>query len=80
MVNYNSKFVENISSILAPLYRLLKKKMPLKWGQAENKAFLKVKDILVQAPVLAHYNPEKLLTLTTDTSPYGVRAVLSRAE
>ena len=77
MVNYYGKFLGQISTTLAPLYRLLKKRTPWRWGSAETEAFEQVKQQLVKAPVLEHYDPDKPLTLATDASPYGVGAVLS---
>ena len=77
MVNYYSKFLEHLSTELAPLYTLLKKKSKRKWGPSEDEAFKLVKQQLAEAPVLEHYDPRKPLTLATDASPYGIRAVLS---
>lgn len=77
MVNYYSKFLEHLSTKVAPLYKLLKKKSKWKWGPREDKAFNLVKKQLAEAPILEHYDPTKPLTLATDASPYGIGAVLS---
>ncbi len=77
MVNYYGKFMSNLSTKLAPLYQLLKKKANWQWGPTEMKTFEEVKKMLSEVPVLEHYDPEKPLTLATDASPYGVGAVLS---
>lgn len=76
MVNYYSKFLEYLSSKLAPLYNLLKKSSKWKWGSIEDRAFKLVKEQLARAPILGHYNPTKPLTLATDVSCYGIGAVL----
>ena len=77
MVNYYGKFLENVSSKLSPLYRLLHKKSSWKWGSEETRVFDLVKKQLIKAPVLVHYDPTKPISLATDASPYGVGAVLS---
>ncbi|XP_015262798.1 PREDICTED: uncharacterized protein K02A2.6-like, partial [Gekko japonicus] len=48
-----------------------------KWGQAEEKAFVGVKELLTSNAVLTHYDEHKLLVLAADASPFGVGAVLS---
>ena len=74
MLNYYAKFLPNISSRLAPLYKLLQKAVKRAWGPAQQEAF---KEALISAKVLVHYDPTKALMLSCDASPYGVRAVLS---
>ena len=78
MINYYSKFLEHLSTKLAQLYTLLKKKSKWKWGPSEDEAFKLVKQQLAEAPVLEHYDPRKPLTLATDASPYGIGAILTR--
>ena len=39
LVNYYSKFLPNLSTTLAPLYKLLQKKSSWRWGSKEDKAF-----------------------------------------
>ena len=80
MVNYYGKFIKDVSSNLAPLYRLLQKKTQWKWGIQERKAFETVKEQLTKSPVLEHYDPSKPLTMAADASPYGVGAVLSHIQ
>ncbi|XP_015281060.1 PREDICTED: uncharacterized protein K02A2.6-like [Gekko japonicus] len=48
-----------------------------KWGQAEERAFVGVKELLTSNDVLTHYDDQKLLVLAADASPFGVGAVLS---
>jgi len=39
MLNYYAKFLPNISSRLAPLYRLLQKRVPWAWSTEQQQAF-----------------------------------------
>ena len=74
LVNYYGKFVGQMSSILAPLYKLLEKKTRWNWGQAQQTAFQLAKQKLTSASVL---NPQKPLILSCDASPYGIGAVIA---
>ena len=77
LLNYYGKFIPRLSTLLAPLHRLLQKKSTWTWGPEQQGAFDRVKGILTSDSVLAHYDPSKPLILACDTSPYGVGAVLS---
>ena len=77
MVNFYRKFVKNMSSELHPLYELPRGDAQFRWKSEQQKAFNFAKDAVTNAEVLAHYDPDKDLTLTVDASPYGVGAVIS---
>ena len=77
MVNYYGSYLQNLSSVLAPLNNLLRDVVPWKWDADCQKAFDKVKEELTSERVLAHYDPSKKLILACDASPHGVGAVLS---
>ena len=77
MVNYYCKFLPNLSSTLAPLYRLLEKKTGWSWGEKQETAFQTAKKQLTSTRLLVHYDPRSPLVLSCDASPYGVGAVLS---
>ena len=76
-LNYYSKFLPNLSSTLAPLYRLLHKSARWNWGTEQQAAFNHAKHSLSSDSLLVHYDPSKELILACDASPYGVGAVLS---
>ena len=46
------------------------------WGDAQEKAFDEVKQLVTQAPVLAYYSPDKELVIQCDASSLGLGAVL----
>ena len=77
LLNYYSKFLPHLSSMLAPLYQLLQKTKSWTWGKAQATAFQQAKKALTSAEVLTHYDPDRDLILDCDASPYGVGAVLS---
>ena len=58
LLSYYAKFLPNLSTTLAPLYRLLHRATPWKWMQAEEEDFQASKQLLTSAPVLVHFNPE----------------------
>lgn len=74
-VTYYHAFLGNLSTVLAPLYELLKKNARWQWGARQEAAFEATKR-LVSAKFLTHYDPQKPLVLETDASSYGIGAVL----
>ncbi len=77
LLNYYHKFLPSLSTVLAPLHRLLKKETKWTWGREQEEAFVKSKELLQSSALLVHYDPTKPLILACDASPYGEGAVLS---
>ena len=77
MINYYGKFLPNLSTRLAPLYKLLQKQSRWRWRLEQEEAFGKAKNLLTSSSVLVHYDPTKPLVLACDASPYGLGAILS---
>lgn len=76
LVNYYGRFVPQQSTVLAPLYRLLKDQTTWRWSKAEQDSFNKCKELLTSDKVLVHYDPNLPLTLACDASAYGIGAVI----
>ena len=77
LLNYYNRFLPNLSTVLTPLHRLLRKATPWQWGEAEQQCFETTKKLITGAGVLVYYNSDQPLILQCDASPYGVGAVLS---
>ena len=73
LLNYYSKFLPNISTVLTPLYRLLRHSTPWHWGQQEMDAFQASKKLLTSAPV--RFDHTLGLSLVCDASSYGIGEV-----
>ena len=69
LVNYYSKFLPDLSTMLAPLYALLQKDTERKWGTEQQKAFEEVKTLLTSDRILVYYDADKELVLVCDESP-----------
>ncbi|XP_018368249.1 PREDICTED: uncharacterized protein K02A2.6-like [Trachymyrmex cornetzi] len=76
LASYFRKFIKNFSLIARPLYELLKKDVPFRFGQTEKMAFETLKTRLVESPILAVYNPRAYTELHCDASSHGFGAVL----
>jgi transposase InsO family protein len=77
LLNYYGSFIPNLSSILAPLYELLKKGKEWRWSAVEENAFQQAKEALMDNTCLCHYNPNLPLTVTSDASSVGIGAILA---
>ena len=77
LLHYYGRFLPNLADLLQPLNQLLQANSRWRWTQACKQAFERAKQLLMTAPVLAHYDPMLPLKLAADASAYGIRAVIS---
>lgn len=77
IVNYYGKFLPNLSSSMAPLYKLLQKNVKWCWTDVQTQSFNHVKSLLKSDNLLVHFDPQLPIVLACDASPYGLGAVLS---
>ncbi|KAL0151898.1 hypothetical protein M9458_052790 [Cirrhinus mrigala] len=78
--NFYRRFIQNYSSITAPLTSLLRgKPKTIIWNPAAHEAFHQLKKIFSTAPLLHHPDPQRPFTVEVDASTTGVGAVLSQA-
>ena len=48
MVKYYHRFLPRVSDVMAPLFALIGQNSVWKWGECQNKAFLKARELLVK--------------------------------
>ena len=77
LINYYHKFLNNLSTILAHLYELLKENVKWNWAEPRQTAFGKCKEMLKSSTLLVHYNPDLPLVLNCDASPVGIACIMS---
>ena len=76
MVNQLSKFAPYIASLTKPLQELLNTKKSWCWSHFQDEAFKKVKMELTKPSIFALYNPDANTKICSDTSSFGLGAVL----
>ena len=72
LITFNARFLPALSTMLHPLYQLLRNDTPWRWSKDCQQAFDKAKSSVSQAPALAHYDVTKPIKLYCDTSPWPV--------
>ena len=77
LIHYYHKFLPNLSTLLHPLNDLLKAGNKWIWSKDCSDVFRKAKQLLVSAPVLAHFDPSLPIKLAGDASAYGIGAAIS---
>ena len=76
LCNFYSRFIPKFSKVVMPLYQLLKKNTPFRWNKEQDDAFKFIKNSFNQNNILSLYNPDYDTMVETDSSAYGVGAVL----
>ena len=65
LVNYYRRFIRNCAKIAKPLTELTKN-VPFNWSEHAQNAFEELKEKIFTAPVLAQFDPNKKIYVTTD--------------
>ncbi|HEV7235587.1 MAG TPA: reverse transcriptase family protein, partial [Ktedonobacteraceae bacterium] len=76
--NFYRRFIQDYSRVAKPLSNLTKGDIPFVWDASCKRAFEELKKRLTEAPILAHYDPEKPARLETDASDGAIAGVLSQ--
>lgn len=76
MTGWYRRFIQNFSTISAPLSELLKKGQKFKWSQETQIAFEKLKEAISTAPVLINPNFNNHFYVQCDASTTGIGSVL----
>ena len=76
MINYLSKFSAGLSELSKPIRDLSKERFPFNWGLEHRETFDAIKMELVEATILAYYDPNKDTVLQTDASIKGLGTCL----
>ena len=74
---YYSRFIPNFSSVAEPLFAL-QTASDFVWTEQHTAAIDKLRDLLVQLPILRPFSPNITPTLITDASPDGLGCVLEQ--
>ncbi|XP_074297503.1 putative mitochondrial protein AtMg00860 [Silene latifolia] len=78
LANYYRRFIRAYSKIASPLTDLLKKDNKWEWSIDKNRAFEKLKEAVVQEPVLALPDISKPFEVETDASDYALGGCYSK--
>ncbi|RKK12564.1 hypothetical protein BFJ66_g18292, partial [Fusarium oxysporum f. sp. cepae] len=76
--NFYRRFIRDFSKLTAPLNRLTKKDVPFIWDDTCEKAFVRLKEAFITAPILRPFDWTKDVILETDASDYVSAGVLSQ--
>ena len=78
LCNFYRKFIKNFSTIIEPLWTLLKKNTDFILDVREDNAFNELKNAFSGNEVLIYPDPEKEFVVETDASDYAVGCILSQ--
>ncbi|XP_046601337.1 uncharacterized protein K02A2.6-like [Neodiprion lecontei] len=77
---FYERFLEGRATIAEPLHRLLDADTECHWTKSHQEAFNKLKDLLINAPILWHFDDKKPIVVSVDVSPFGLGAVLAHTD
>ena len=78
--NYYRQLMPNYATVVAPITALTRKKVIFSWGDACQKAWRELKELLLECVILKFPNPKRPYKLYTDASDYSLGAILVQAD
>ena len=80
MAQFCDRFIPNFSVLLAPLHQLTRRNVAFRWTEQCQQVFAKIKELLMQYPVLHPPSSNSVLVLETDASDLGTGHCLKALE
>ena len=80
MVSYYRRFIKGFAAVACPLHKLTEKNKVFEWDEACDQSFQQLKNILIEAPILAYPRADGQYILVTGASGYGLGGVLSQVQ
>lgn len=80
LANYYRMFIPKFSQLTKNLQDLTKKNSRFQWTPEHEGEFQNIKEKLLTAPVLRHFDPNLETELVIDASDYGIGAILQQKE
>ena len=80
LANYYRPFTKDFATIAKPLHQTTEQKKPFNWTSECEQAFVKLKNFLTTAPILALPDWNKPFIMDTDASETGIGAVLCQCD
>ncbi len=78
--NCYKRFIKSYCVIIVPLQELLKKSVHFRWDDEQEDSFIKLKEALCKAPLLAYLNPDLTYVMDTNANNLAIGAVLSQVQ
>jgi len=75
--NFYQWFINNFSALVLPLIALIQKDKAFIFNKECKKAFAYLKVIFTTAPILQHFNLNRISIIKADLSNYVTRGILS---
>ena len=75
-VNHLAKFLPKLSEVTEPIRQLTRKDVPWNWSASQENAFVLMKELVKEAPVLQFFDNHKPLMIQCDASEKGLGAAL----
>ena len=75
-MNYLAKFLPKLSEVTEPIRQLTHKDVPWNWSASQANAFVLMKELVKEAPVLQFFDNHKPLMIQCDASEKGLGAAL----
>lgn len=76
LTGYYRQFVKDYAKLASPLYDLTRKESKFEWSMSCENSFKNLKQNLIEAPILIHFNPNLPIYLSSDASITGLGAIL----
>jgi len=74
ILNHYARYMPGLSGMLMLLHKLLQNSVKYKWCDEQEQTFHKTKTLLTSPRLVIHFDPQKPLVLTYDSSNYGCGA------
>ena len=80
MTNYISRFIPHYADTTKPLRDLTRKNVEFAWCEEQEKAFVKLKELISDPKSMAYFNEKSETKLVVDASPIGLAAILTQVD